>query len=122
MNKIVFWCGAIGHSTFRWDSVDSHTSRGDHCFKRSMPTCRGIVATLLLSGVVSVGCGRAEIGEECDGVGSTDDCDEGAICTNEEGRGICRQLCTETVQCPAAHTCNGIAGTNLKSCQPERPK
>jgi hypothetical protein len=105
------------------DFFDTTLLVEEHCLMLAELRRRCIATSILLLGTFSsIGCGRAEIGEECDGIGSTDDCDEGAICTNEEGRGICRLLCTETVQCPAAHTCNGISGTNFKSCQPDRPK
>ena len=69
-----------------------------------------------------LGCGDAEVGEECDEVGSGDDCEDGAICTNEETGAVCRSLCTDTADCPAAHACNGVANTNVKSCQPEKFK
>ena len=65
-----------------------------------------------------VGCGASEVGEECDDVGDTDECEDGAICTNEEGGAVCRALCKET--CPRGESCNGVSGTNLKSCQPDK--
>jgi hypothetical protein len=52
---------------------------------------RGFALAIALVG--SIACGDAEIGEECDDVGSTD--------------------------CPETHACNGISGTNQKSCQPK---
>ena len=68
-----------------------------------------------------MGCGPAELGEECDEVGSSEDCEDGAICTNSSSgeEAVCRLLCAEQTQCPAGTTCNGISGTNLKSCQPD---
>jgi len=74
---------------------------------------------LLLLLVLLVGC-TSEVGEECDDVGSTDDCEDGAVCTNEGDGGVCRFLCDDQVQCPAGHSCNGVSGTNLKSCQPDK--
>jgi hypothetical protein len=68
------------------------------------------------------GCGSAEIGEECDDVGQSDECEDGAICTNEESGGVCRAVCAETADCPSGHTCNGVSGTNVKSCQPDELK
>jgi hypothetical protein len=83
-------------------------------------------AFLNLTWVVSlfllVGCGSAKIGEKCDDIGQTDDCEDGAICTNEASGGICRAICTETVNCAPGHACNGVSGTNVKSCQPDQPK
>jgi hypothetical protein len=64
-------------------------------------------------------CGGAEIGESCDDVGSTDECVDGAVCTNEDRGARCRSLCEEQNDCPADHSCNGISGTSRKSCQPD---
>ena len=74
---------------------------------------------LALGLLLFCGCGGAEIGEECEDEGSTDDCVDGAVCTNESGeRAVCRQLCKEHEDCPAEHDCNGVSQTSLKSCQP----
>jgi hypothetical protein len=70
---------------------------------------------------LTLACGSAEVGEECDEAGSTDECEDGAICTNEESGAVCRALCKETEECPAQHACNGVSGSNLKSCQPDKP-
>jgi hypothetical protein len=70
--------------------------------------------------VLMLACGGAEVGEECDEAGSTDECEDGAICTNEEAGAVCRFMCKETIECPAQHACNGVSGTSLKSCQPDK--
>lgn len=64
--------------------------------------------------------GQAEIGEACETASATtDECVDGAVCTNESGGGfVCRKLCTEQAQCAASEGCNGISGSSLKSCQP----
>ena len=77
---------------------------------------------LMLLAMAGAACGDADIGEECDDVGDTNECENNAICTNEGGRGVCRLICTETAQCPSAHACNGVSGTNLKSCQPDKAR
>ena len=65
-------------------------------------------------------CGGAEIGASCDDVGSTDECVDYAVCTNEaDGRNSCRYLCKEKSDCASDHSCNGISGSSLKSCQPD---
>lgn len=66
------------------------------------------------------GCGGAEIGEGCDDTGSSDECVDGAVCTNEDGGSVCRAMCDEQEDCPAAHDCNGVSGTSIKSCQPKK--
>ncbi|HKY34511.1 MAG TPA: hypothetical protein VJN18_01115 [Polyangiaceae bacterium] len=81
----------------------------------------GSLRSLAFALSLLVGC-SSEIGEECDDVGQSDECEDGAICTNEEGGGICRAICAETADCPANHTCNGVSGTNIKSCQPDALK
>jgi hypothetical protein len=73
---------------------------------------------VLLSLVLTTACGDPEIGEECDDVGSSTECEHGAICTQESGQAICRASCVEQEDCPPAYACNGVSGTNLKSCQP----
>ena len=78
---------------------------------------RFIAAALLLA---AAACGGTEIGDACDDVGSTDECVDDAVCTNEEGdSAACRALCEEAEDCPADHGCNGISGTSRKSCQPD---
>ena len=82
---------------------------------------RAIVwASLTLTFAFALGCGAAEIGEQCDTSNSTDECVDGAVCTNEAG-GInrCRKLCVEMADCPAGTSCNGISGGSNKSCQPD---
>ena len=74
---------------------------------------------LLAFVLVLAGCGGAEVGESCDDVGSTDECVDKAICTNEGDGAVCRALCEEKADCPQNHGCNGISGSNRKSCQPD---
>jgi hypothetical protein len=74
---------------------------------------------LMLSSLM-LACGGSEVGEPCDEAGSTDECEDGAICTNEESGAVCRLQCKETHECPAQHACNGVSGSNLKSCQPDK--
>jgi hypothetical protein len=83
-----------------------------------MRSSRNLALVLLLL----AGCASAKIGEECDEVGESDECEDGAICTNEASGGICRAVCVETADCAAGHTCNGVSGTNVKSCQPDELK
>ena len=63
--------------------------------------------------------GKADVGEECDTPGSTDDCENGAVCTNDLGGRRCRRVCNDDTQCTALEACNGVSGTNIKSCQPK---
>jgi hypothetical protein len=76
----------------------------------------------LLAGLALVACGgQAELGEACETASATtEECVDGAVCTNESGGGfVCRKLCTEQSQCAGSEACNGISGSGLKSCQPK---
>ena len=77
-------------------------------------------AALMAATLLTTHCGGADIGEDCEGVGSSDDCVSGAICTNEEGDAQrCRDICDDDLDCPDAHGCNGVSGSSTKSCQPD---
>jgi hypothetical protein len=67
----------------------------------------------------ALGCSKPDVGEDCDEAGNADECADGALCTNEDDGAVCRTLCVEQEDCPAGHACNGVSGTNLKSCQPD---
>ena len=73
----------------------------------------------MLGLVLALGCGGADIGEECDEGGSTDECVEGAICTNESDGSRCREICDDHPECPDGYSCNGVTGSSIKSCQPD---
>jgi hypothetical protein len=79
-----------------------------------------VLSALML--IVVVGCsddGSGGSGAACSTPGSTSECFSGAICTNLAGDGNqCLQMCVSQADCPANQNCNGIANTNLKSCQP----
>jgi hypothetical protein len=80
------------------------------------------ITRLALLGLFALGaaaCGGADIGEDCDDPGSTDECVDDAICTNEDGRSTCRLRCDEQEDCPTKHKCSGVSSTDIKSCQPE---
>ena len=84
-----------------------------------MPT-RLLVRAVVLLWLLTAACGGADIGESCDEPGSTDECVDDAVCTNEDGdRSACRALCQEHEDCPDGHSCNGISNSSRKSCQPD---
>ncbi len=79
--------------------------------------CLGLLSFVGMLG--ALGCGRAEIAEDCVTSSSTDECVEGAVCTNEEnGNNRCRKSCVKQADCPEGTSCNGISGSSNKSCQP----
>ncbi len=76
-------------------------------------------AFLALAVTAYSGCGRSDLGESCDSSGATDECVDGAICTNLSGGGnVCRKSCTVQADRASNESCNGISNSNLKSCQP----
>lgn len=75
---------------------------------------------LALSFLFIASCGKADLGESCDGVGSGENCVDNAVCTNaSNGAAYCRQICTAQADCPTGYSCNGISGVSTKSCQPD---
>ena len=86
-----------------------------------MPRPASLLNTCLLL-TLWLGCGGAELGESCDDHGSTDECVDDAVCTNEDDGAACRALCAEQANCPDGYTCNGISNTSQKSCQPDDAK
>ena len=79
---------------------------------------RRLFALVGLLGPLACG-GEAEIGEECDTAGSSDECVSGAVCTDDLGGRRCRRVCSDDAQCVATEACNGVSSTNIKSCQPK---
>jgi hypothetical protein len=75
----------------------------------------------LAAALFIAGCGKSDVGEECDESGATDECVDGAICTNQSDGDdpVCRTLCVDQEDCPKGQACNGVSGTNQKSCQPD---
>ena len=80
----------------------------------------GEMRTSLALAIFALACGSSEIGEGCDNVGKTDECVDGAICTNDSGGTLCRRVCQDDAQCALTEACNGVSGTNIKSCQPKK--
>ena len=85
-----------------------------------MTSIRPWALVVCLALAAGLGCGAADLGEQCDTSNSTDECVDGAVCTNEaDGVNRCRKLCTTMADCPAMTSCNGISGGSNKSCQPD---
>lgn len=80
-----------------------------------------IVSALFLivfTGALAAACSDAELGEKCEDVGKTDECEDGLICGADTGGAVvCLKLCAEDTQCPADRECNGVSGTNVKACR-----
>ncbi len=73
---------------------------------------------VLVFAMTLAACAPGE-GEPCDTSNSTDDCDDGLVCTKETKETVCRILCDDpSVVCPEGTACNGISGGSHKSCQP----
>jgi hypothetical protein len=67
-----------------------------------------------------LGCGPQEVGEECDDIGDDDECEDGAICTNDgpSGDGYCAWICENNDHCQPDFECKDIRDSHVKSCQP----
>jgi hypothetical protein len=68
---------------------------------------------------MAIGCGGGG-SESCGTPGRTNECSSGDICTNLSGDGNqCRKICTSQFDCPADQSCDSVANTTTKSCQPK---
>ncbi|MGE0790548.1 MAG: hypothetical protein AB7S26_33025 [Sandaracinaceae bacterium] len=75
-------------------------------------------------------CGPGQIGEECHGGSATNDCVDGAFCTQappEETvpveqpnnlRYFCRTICDDNADCEEGTTCLRAEGSMVSTCQP----
>ena len=80
---------------------------------------RGLLAVAVIACVVAVGCGGGGGGGGCGTPGGTSKCSAGDVCTNLSGDGNrCRKICQQQSDCPVGQNCEGVANTNIKSCQP----
>jgi hypothetical protein len=88
--------------------------------QRSRPFFRVLVVFTSLLFVLACSS-EADVGADCDEAGKTkDQCVDGAICAkNKGGDLICQKLCNEQADCEKEENCEGIEGTNQKSCRPE---
>lgn len=77
-----------------------------------------VLATLL-------GCGGGgELGDECDTYGATtDECEEGLICSVPSDNSppnappVCIRICNDHPDCAPDESCNGVEGSTLKGCR-----
>jgi hypothetical protein len=73
---------------------------------------------LIIAALFLTACGDGGVGDACDDPGSRDECEDGAICTNDDGNdGTCRFICSDHDDCASSERCNGIEGSDTKSCQ-----
>ena len=81
-----------------------------------MRWCVGLFSVVIL---IAVACGGGG-GGSCGTPGSTNGCSSGDICSNLSADGNeCRRICTIQADCPADQSCDGVANTTVKSCQPK---
>lgn len=78
----------------------------------------GILVGIALA-VAACASSAPDVGEKCDKAGDVAACVDTALCTNESSGALtCRKRCTVQTDCASTEACNGVSGTNLKSCQP----
>jgi len=75
-----------------------------------------LVVFFLMLALVTA-CGTSAWNQGCDNIGSTDECESGLICTGVPGGAVCYQICFSQDDCWGNWNCNGVANTELKSCQ-----
>lgn len=69
--------------------------------------------------ILCTACGGGGEGDTCDSSNSTENCDDGLVCTKEATQTVCRVLCDDaSVTCPQGTAYSGISGGSHKSCQP----
>jgi hypothetical protein len=82
---------------------------------RSWKWLLGVTALLVLGA-----CGsKAELGEECSEVGSTDPCEDGLVCdtlSTSSAATACLKVCTADTDCASTQACTGVSKGNLKAC------
>jgi hypothetical protein len=66
-------------------------------------------------------CGSGgKVGDACATAGAmADECGDGAVCTQEGTALVCAKLCAQQSDCASTEACNGVSGSDLKSCQPK---
>lgn len=77
------------------------------------------VGFLVSVGMVSLAC-SADIGEDCDTEGSSDECVDGAICgkrSDSDAKPICLKVCSADTDCASGENCNGVTGSSAKACR-----
>lgn len=78
-----------------------------------------LFALLLTAAAPLAACDKPGLGEACTTSNSTDECQDGLVCTKESSGTVCRQSCTLQDSCPMGTACNGVSGGSEKSCQPK---
>jgi hypothetical protein len=77
-----------------------------------------LVAAIAGFGMGACGGGGAAVGDDCETPGSTEECEDGAICDADSDLGtVCMTLCEKDEDCKDGETCNGTSGS-LKGCHP----
>ena len=81
-------------------------------------------------GLSAMACGPGEVGQNCAGAATEDNCVDGAICTPDRSdsteptsspngdTATCRTICESNLQCDGDMTCRRVSGSMLSSCQP----
>jgi hypothetical protein len=103
-----------------------------------------VAAVLAVSVAVGAGCGRSSVGRACethqdcdngqtcytelaggfcsrgcDLQGSIANCPDGTICSPFGDRLLCAPICQAQGDCREGYECNGLSGTEVKSCRPK---
>lgn len=55
----------------------------------------------------------------CAMLGSEQDCPGGTVCSPHNNQQLCAPICETKAECRADYECNGITGSDKKSCRPK---
>jgi hypothetical protein len=85
---------------------------------RSLKSLLAVTALVLLGA-----CGsKAELGEVCDDVGSTEPCEDGLVCdsvSQSTESTACFKVCGTDADCASTEQCTGVSKGSLKACHPK---
>lgn len=87
----------------------------------SRPRAVAFAALAALAIASAVACGsQGEVGDACDTRGSTDECTDGAICSQSGAGSVCLTICSDDDTCGENEECNGVEGSSTKACRPKK--
>lgn len=89
-------CG--GTAVGRACTADADCDAGQICY------------TSLPGGFCSKGCSES---------GSTTECPGGTVCSTHSTQLLCAPTCQVKTDCRTDYECNGVSGSNVKSCRPK---
>lgn len=85
------------------------TSVGRECTANTDCGAGQVCYTDLPGGFCSKGCSTP---------GSENECPGGTLCSTHNNQQLCAPVCQTKAECRADYECNGVTGTDKKTCRP----